>query len=84
MDVLEEGDFTAITDFRSMSVLPFLGNATNQIVELILRDIWADSMEKWTGKNKRKKSQKRVENSSRTHYNEFNTLMRESEEKWRK
>ena len=39
MDVLEEGDFTAITDFRSMSVLPFLGNATNQIVEPILQDI---------------------------------------------
>lgn len=39
MDVLEEGDFTAITDFRSMSVLPFLGNAINQIVEPILQDI---------------------------------------------
>ena len=28
----------------------------------------------------KEKSQKRVENSSRTHYNEFNTLMRESKE----
>ena len=78
MDVLEEGDFTAITDFRSMSVLPFLGNATNQIVEPILRDI-GRTVWRMNWEEQKEKSQKRVENSSRTHYNEFNTLMQESE-----
>ncbi len=79
MDVLEEGDFTAITDFRSMSVLPFLGNATNQIVEPILRDI-GRTVWRMDWEEQKEKSQKRVENSSRTHYNEFNTLMQESKE----
>ena len=79
MDVLEEGDFTAITDFRSMSVLPFLGNATNQIVEPILRDI-GRTVWRMDWEEQKEKSQKRVENSSQTHYNEFNTLMRESKE----
>ena len=79
MDVLEEGDFTAITDFRSMSVLPFLGNATNQIVEPILQDI-GRTVWRMDWEEQKEKSQKRVENSSRTHYNEFNTLMRESKE----
>ena len=79
MDVLEEGDFTAITDFRSMSVLPFLGNATNQIVEPILQDI-GRTVWRMDWEEQKEKSQKRVENSSRTHYNEFNTLMQESKE----
>ena len=79
MDVLEEGDFIAITDFHSMSVLPFLGNATNQIVEPILRDI-GRTVWRMDWEEQKEKSQKRVENSSRTHYNEFNTLMQESEE----
>lgn len=78
MDVLEEGDFTAITDFRSMSVLTFLGNATNQIVEPILRDI-GRTVWRMDWEEQKEKSQKRVENSSQTHYNEFNTLMQESE-----
>ena len=79
MDVLEEGDFIAITDFHSMSVLPFLGNATNQIVEPILRDI-GRTVWRMDWEEQKEKSQKRVENSSRTHYNEFNTLMQESKE----
>lgn len=79
MDVLEEGDFTAITDFRSMSVLPFLGNAINQIVEPILQDI-GRTVWKMDWEEQKETSQKRVENSSWIHYNEFNTLMQESEE----
>ena len=79
MDVLEEGDFTAITDFRSMSVLPFLGNATNQIVEPILRDI-GRTVWRMDWEEQKENSQKGVENSSPTHYNKFNTLMRKSEE----
>lgn len=79
MDVLEEGDFTAITDFRSMSVLPFLGNAINQIVEPILQDI-GRTVWKMDWEEQKETSQKRVENSSWIHYNEFNTLMQESKE----
>ena len=39
MEYLEEADFFGITDFNDLSVLAFLGNATSQLVEPVLRDI---------------------------------------------
>ena len=39
MEYLEEEDFIGITDFNHLSVLSFLGNATSEIVEPVLRDI---------------------------------------------
>ena len=38
MEYLEEADFSSITDYNDLSVLAFLGNATSQLVEPILRD----------------------------------------------
>ena len=71
---LEEEDFFAISDFNSLSILTFLGNATSQIVETVLRDI---------GRTVRRLSmeemQKTVANGRGMPYNEFNTLIRESE-----
>ncbi len=84
MEYLEEVDFVGITDFNSLSVLTFLGNATSQLIEPVLRDIGRTvrqaELEEWQ-KNSRKEVQKSVENSDRIDYNEFNTLMCESEEK---
>ncbi len=74
MEYLEEEDFFSITDFNSLSVLTFLGNATSQIVEPVLRDI---------GRTIRRFSmeeiQKTVANDIGMPYNKFNTLIRESE-----
>ncbi len=74
MEYLEEEDFFGITDFNSLSVLTFLGNATSQIVEPVLRDIGRTirrfSMEEM---------QKTVANDIEMPYNKFNTLIRESE-----
>ena len=74
MEYLEEEDFFGITDFNSLSVLTFLGNATSQIVEPVLRDI---------GRTIRRFSmeeiQKTVANDIGMPYNKFNTLIRESE-----
>ena len=74
MEYLEEEDFFGITDFNSLSVLTFLGNATSQIVEPVLRDIGRTirsfSMEEM---------QKTVANDIGMPYNKFNTLIRESE-----
>ena len=39
MEYLEETDFMNITDFNRLSVLSFLGNATSELVEPVLRDI---------------------------------------------
>lgn len=39
MEYLEEADFAGITDYNSLPVLTFLGNATSQLVEPVLRDI---------------------------------------------
>ena len=73
MEYLEEEDFFGITDFNSLSVLTFLGNATSQIVEPVLRDI---------GRTIRRFSmeeiQKTVANDIGMPYNKFNTLIRES------
>ena len=73
MEYLEEEDFFGITDFNSLSVLTFLGNATSQIVEPVLRDI---------GRTIRRFSmeeiQKTVANDIEMPYNKFNTLIRES------
>src|SRR5699024_12401977 len=38
-EYLDEADFSSITDYNDLSVLAFLGNATSQLVEPILRDI---------------------------------------------
>lgn len=74
MEYLEEEDFFGITDFNSLSVLTFLGNATSQIVEPVLRDIGRTirrfSMEEM---------QKTVANDIGMPYNKFNTLIHESE-----
>ena len=39
MELLEEEDFMHITDYNSLSVLTFLGNAANQLSESVLIDI---------------------------------------------
>lgn len=84
MEYLEEADFAGITDFNSLCVLSFLGNATSQLIEPVLRDIGRTvrqaELEEWQ-KNSRKEVQKSVEKIDRTDYNKFNTLIRESEEK---
>ena len=76
MEYLEEEDFFGITDFRSLSVLTFLGNAASQIVEPVLRDI---------GRTIRRifmeETQKSIANENGMPYNEFNTLIRESDNK---
>lgn len=74
MEYLEEEDFTGITDFNTLSVLTFLGNATGQLVEPVLRDI---------GQTMRRiyleESAKVVANGNDIGYNKFNTLIRESD-----
>ena len=73
MEYLEETDFMNITDFNRLSVLSFLGNATSELVEPVLRDI---------GRTVRKILQEELENTvantNRMPYNKFNTLIRES------
>ena len=75
MEYLEDVDFVNITDFNRLSVLSFLGNATSELVEPVLRDI---------GRTVRKILQEELENTvakgNWMPYNKFNTLMRESKE----
>ena len=75
MEYLEETDFMNVTDFNRLSVLSFLGNATSELVEPVLRDI---------GRTVRKILQEELENTvangNRMPYNEFNTLIRKSKE----
>ena len=82
MDDLSEEDFYSITDYRDLSVLSFLGNATSQLVEPVLRDIgrtvWQAARETWQEKSA-EKIQNPVEKEPGMPYNEFNTLIRESE-----
>lgn len=83
MDYLEEADFSGITDFNSLSALAFLGNATSQLIEPVLRDIGRTvrqaEIEEWHEKSQ-KEIQESIEKSKEIGYNKFNTLMRESEE----
>ena len=83
MEYLEEADFAGITDYNSLSVLTFLGNATSQLVEPVLRDIGRTvrqaELEEWQ-KNSRIEVEKTVEKNDGIGYNEFNTLIRESKE----
>ena len=83
MEYLEEADFAGITDYNSLSVLTFLGNATSQLVEPVLRDIGRtvrqSELEEWQ-KNSRIEVEKTVEKNDGIGYNEFNTLIRESKE----
>lgn len=76
MEYLEEEDFSGITDFNQLSVLSFLGNATSEICETVLRDI---------GRTIRRfyleELQNTVANEGEISYNKFNTLNREIEER---
>lgn len=82
MEYLEEADFFGITDFNSLSVLAFLGNATSQIVEPVLRDI-GRTIRQAEYEEQRRVSQKELEKPVAKEdglgYNEFSTLIRESE-----
>ncbi len=82
MEYLEEADFFGITDFNSLSVLAFLGNATSQIVEPVLRDI-GRTIRQAEYEEQRRISQKELEKPVAKEeglgYNKFSTLIRESE-----
>ena len=85
MEYLEEADFSGITDYNDMSVLAFLGNATSQLVEPVLRDIGRTirqmELEEWRKQADEihEKPEKTVAKTQEVPYNEFNTLIRESE-----
>ena len=78
MDVLEPDDFTGVTDFNSLAVLTFLGNATHEIAEPVLRDIGRE-LAAILREQQREKMQQGLANSENRGYNEFSTLKRESE-----
>ena len=85
MEYLEEADFSWITDYNDLSVLAFLGNATSQLVEPVLRDIGRTirqaELEEWReqAEKNHEKPEKTVAKKEEVPYNEFNTLIRESE-----
>ncbi|WP_070088769.1 helicase-related protein [Merdimonas faecis] len=85
MEYLEEADFSSITDYNDLSVLAFLGNATSQLVEPILRDIGRTirqaELEEWRkqAEESHGKPEKTVAKKKEVLYNKFNTLIRESE-----
>lgn len=85
MEYLEEADFSGITDFNDLSVLAFLGNATSQLVEPVLRDIGRTirqtELEEWKQQKEvsQKSTEKTVAKGQEVSYNEFSTLIRESE-----
>lgn len=81
MEYLEEEDFIGITDFRSLPVLAFLGNATSQIVEPVLRDIGRTIRQAEYEEQKKiseKELAKTVAKEDGLGYNQFSTLIRES------
>ena len=78
MDVLEPDDFTGVTDFNSLAVLTFLGNATHEIAEPVLRDIGRE-LAAILREQQREKMQQGLANSANRGYNEFSALKRESE-----
>lgn len=83
-EYLEEADFFGITDFNDLSALAFLGNATSQLVEPVLRDIGRTirqaDLEAWRQQAEvsQRNTEKTVEKKSEMPYNKFNTLIRES------
>ena len=74
MELLEEEDFMHITDYNRLSVLTFLGNTASQLSESILIDIG-----KTVHKISLEEARKEVENSDERNYNNFTTLIRETE-----
>ena len=74
MELLEEEDFMHITDYNRLSVLTFLGNAASQLSESILIDIG-----RTVHKISLEEARKEVEISNERNYNNFITLMRETE-----
>ncbi len=84
-EYLEEADFFGITDYHDLSVLAFLGNANSQLVEPVLRDIGRTirqaEREEWKNhaQEPQKSAEKTVAKKQEVPYNEFNTLIRESE-----
>ena len=71
----EEMDFVYITDYNSLSVLTFIGNATSMASESVLVDIG-----RFVHRISLEEMKKGIENSEEKNYNKFNTLIRESEE----
>lgn len=71
----EEMDFVHITDYNSLSVLTFIGNATSMASESVLVDIG-----RFVHRTSLEEMKKGIENSEERNYNEFNTLIRESKE----
>ena len=71
----EEMDFVHITDYNSLSVLTFIGNATSMASESVLVDIG-----RFVHCISLEEMKKGIENSEERNYNKFNTLIRESEE----
>ena len=71
----EEMDFVHITDYNSLSVLTFIGNATSMASESVLVDIG-----RFVHRISLEEMKKGIENSEERNYNNFNTLIRESKE----
>ena len=71
----EEMDFVHITDYNSLSVLTFIGNATSMASESVLVDIG-----RFVHRISLEEMKNGIENSEERNYNKFNTLIRESEE----
>ena len=71
----EEMDFVHITDYNSLSVLTFIGNATSMASESVLVDIG-----RFVHRISLEEMKKGIENSEERNYNEFNTLIRKSKE----
>lgn len=73
MEYLDEAEFAEITDFNSLSVLTFLGNAVSELVEPVLIDIG-----RTVQRLNLEESKKKVENALHSGYNKFSTLKRKS------
>ena len=71
----EEMDFVHITDYNSLSVLTFIGNATSMASESVLVDIG-----RFVHRISLEEMKKGIENSEERNYNKFSTLIRESKE----
>ena len=71
----EEMDFVHITDYNSLSVLTFIGNATSMASESVLVDIG-----RFVHRISLEEMKKGIENSEERNYNKFNTLIHKSEE----
>ena len=71
----EEMDFVHITDYNSLSVLTFIGNATSMASESVLVDIG-----RFVHRISLEEMKKGIENSEERNYNKFNTLIHESRE----